>query len=322
MQQNLRTAVKVDPFTAKIWRKDRILLLGSCFVDNLAPFFKSFYYQAEVNPLGVVFHPGVLRKIIQMEPTEFQPFTFEDGGVWKNYLLGAPFFARTEAELQNAIARAKQDTQSQLAVAEHTIITLGTAFYYVHEHKGLVGKCHKQHPHFFTKSLSNAQEITIELEWLLKLIWAINPSVRIMFTISPVRHTRDGLSENFVSKSALRIGLFQLMQQFPQVQYFPAYELMMDELRDYRFYGEDLVHPSKEAVRHIWDRFSSLLFPEKEVKTNFDLDKFKSSISHKPLADFGIEFEKWKSNTEKQRQDLEEVLRMELARPDFFLTKW
>ena len=258
--------------------------------------------------MGVVFHPLVIRQLLQMTEPEFLSHSFEKDGVWQNYWLGHPFHGRHQEELNHQIRQAHVQLQESLQKSSWLVMTWGTAFWYDHQTLGMVGKCHKQPQSGFTKKRSNPAELVALWKEEILRLREQNPTLKILLTLSPVRHTRDGLEENAVSKSALRVAIQQLQEELPEVYYFPAYEMMLDELRDYRFYDRDLIHPNAEAVSHIWNRFSALWLDPEEVKQNELIREVLQLENHRPLISYGKEFDTWQAVLEKKKAGLKSVL--------------
>lgn len=305
------TPVVVSGSDLRIKRNETMLWMGSCFVESMATFLQQFRYKAEINPLGVVFHPLVLEKLLGLSTEDFRPFHFEKSGVWLNYLLGNPFVAQSPEQLDELIAEAAAKTRTALASADWLVMTWGTAYWYSHTALGMVGKCHKQPNLLFEKKRSSPEEISAV--WIRKTeqLRAINPGLKVLITLSPVRHTRDGLPENALSKACLRLAIEQVVLATNQVCYFPAFEMVMDELRDYRFFEPDLVHPNKEAISYLWKRFSDQFLEPGQVKTNqamLDLHQLKN---HRPVASFGNEFQAWKSAIARKTTEVEAQLARE-----------
>jgi hypothetical protein len=297
----------------RIKRKDQMLWLGSCFVDSLQPFLHQHQYQARVNPFGTVFHPIVLGRLLELNPEEFDRFTFEKDGVWLNYRVGQPLIADSEAGLNAKFEAISRGIKNRLTTSKWLVMTWGTAFFYEHKELGMIGKCHKQPGEIFTKKMSSPDEIS--RFWIEKIqsLRKENSGLKILLTLSPVRHTRDGLEENSISKASLRLAIEQVRQELPEVYYFPSYEIMMDELRDYRFFGPDLIHPNPEAVQYIWERFSAQFLVPEEVRVNQLIRDLHQLENHKPFAEFGEEYLRWKKAIEIKKADLERQLASESA---------
>jgi hypothetical protein len=308
------TQVKISPAETRILRKDPMVWLGSCFVESFAPFLSDYRYKAETNPFGVVFHPLVLEKLIAAGVEDFKPYNFEKEGVWLNYLLGTPFAAQSQEELEEKIATVVLATQEKLKGASWLVMTWGTAFWYEHTELGRVGKCHKQPGQLFAKKRSSPEEIAEVWTRRIHKMREQNPELRILLTLSPVRHTRDGLEENALSKATLRLAIAKVQESLPGVYYFPSFEIVVDELRDYRFFKSDLVHPSEEAVEYIWEKFSTAWFDPEEVITNQKIRELRQLESHRPLVPYGGEFERWKYSLDQKREEVGSRLRAESVR--------
>jgi hypothetical protein len=306
------TRVNALPSQSYILRKESMLWMGSCFVESMSEYLKRFQYQALVNPYGVVFHPLVLQRLLDFGLAELSQTNFEKDGVWQNFMLGAPFVGKIENELNRKIGIAYAQIQEKVKSIDWLVMTWGTAFWYEHEEYGMVGKCHKFPQTRFKKRLSNVDEIVKNWSIKIKKLRSLNKELKIILTVSPVRHTRDTLEGNSVSKSTLRLAIQQLTEQFDFVHYFPAYEIVIDELRDYRFFEKDLIHPNKEAVGYIWEQFSKQFLDANEQKTNFQIQSIELEESHKSNVNYGIDFEKFKYALESKRKFISEKLQVEL----------
>jgi hypothetical protein len=292
-------------------RVETSLWLGSCFAEVLGQRALDSGYQARVNPMGVVFHPNVLARLLSISMDELESTCFQKEGVWLNYWLGTPFAASDKGTLLHQIQTAHKTLEAALAESSWLVITWGTALYYNHKDWGLVGKCHKLPGNQFDRFRSSPDELVSVWKIALERLWKTNPDLNIILTVSPVRHTREGLVENNRSKSSLLLAAGSLAESHEKVHYFPSYEMVMDELRDYRFFGADLIHPNEQAQDHIWKVFSDMAFPGSEQETNQRLRKFKQLKSHRPFVDFGPEFMAWQSAISKEKAILTEQIRKE-----------
>jgi len=308
-----RTIVLLKESGTKICRKDKMLWIGSCFVESLAPYLLKYQYKATLNPFGVVFHPLVLLRLLELEPAEFHKQSFEKDGVWHNYWLGNPFHGRTREELNSLITKTVQKTLAALNKTSWLVLTWGTAFWYEHNELGLVGKCHKQPQSNFQKRRSEPDEISLAWIEKIKQLRQSNPDLKILLTLSPVRHTRDGLEGNALSKSTLRLAIQKVVDSLPGVYYFPSFEIVMDELRDYRFFESDLIHPNTEAIQYIWERFSTHFFPAPEIKTNQTIQAIGQLESHRNLVPYGKEYENRMAEQKKRRTELDALIHSELT---------
>lgn len=280
-----------------------MLWMGSCFVQSMESFLSRFRFSALVNPFGVVFHPVVMARLLEMNSGEILEKSFEYQSVWKNYWLASTFSGSLQS-ITDAITRATEVRDLQLKKSSWLVLTLGTAFWYDHYQLGMVGKCHKQHSNLFAKKRSTVSEINQSLRLVIENLRLSNPDLKVILTVSPVRHTRDGLEQNSVSKSTLRLACSELCKELNQIYYFPAFEIVVDELRDYRFFGPDLVHPSEEAVAYIWSRFEDQFFSSDTRETNRRIQGYFDLSSHKPLVEFGLEYERWQQNLNQLSQQI------------------
>lgn len=281
------------------------LWMGSCFTENLSPWLASLGYPVCSNPFGVVYHPLVMEKLLFATEAEFIPYHFCREGVWQNFLLGMPFACQSEHELNEMIAKAAESCRKALENSSWLLLTFGTAFLYEHKTLGPVGKCHKQPSEHFTKRLSTVEEISTLWKSAIEKLRNIRPGLRILLSLSPVRHSRDGMEENTLSKAVLRLAIEEIRSSTPSVYYFPAFELMNDELRDYRFYAADLLHPSAEAVDFLRKQFE-LRFLRAEDEA---IRKLSSEIirmrQHRPFAAWSEEADRWQEGLKNREEQLE-----------------
>ena len=238
----LYTSVDIVPAVRQIGYGDKILLLGSCFADNIGAKFAEHYFQATINPFGTLYNPAsIAAAITNVGNSQL----VEHNGLWHSMMHHGAFSDKDKEQL---IARCEQSRallQRALMEASTVVVTFGTAWVYEMEGQ-VVANCHKLPANRFTRRCLTVNEI-VEM-W--QPIVASMPDKHWIFTVSPIRHVKDGLHANQISKAILLQAVDQLGQS-----YFPSYEIMMDELRDYRFYAEDMVHPSAVAVEYIWQRF-------------------------------------------------------------------
>ncbi len=296
-----RTPVALRPCPEPIGRKEHSLWLGSCFTENLGPWLSSLGYPVLANPFGVIFHPLIMGKLLFSVLSEIQSYNFCKEGVWLNFLLGSHFAAPSEEMLNEQIHQASSACRQQLESADWLVLTFGTGFLYRHETLGTVGKCHKLPAREFEKSLSSIEEIASSWKsWILQLR-ENNPSLRILLSLSPVRHSRDGLEENALSKSILRLAIEEIRTSLPSAYYFPAWEIMNDELRDYRFYEKDLVHPSEDAVDYLRQQFEQRFLRAEDEKARRLAEEIQMMEKHRPMASWSPEAERWKAKLEEKK---------------------
>mgnify|MGYP003417261012 CR=1 FL=1 len=252
----LYTSVDIAPSPKKIAYNDKILLLGSCFADNIGTKFGEYYFQTTVNPYGTLYNPASIAKAISGIGNGVSDIGFvEHNGLWHSLSHHGSFSRADKEDLVRACEQSKVQLREALQQASIMIITFGTAWVYEYEDK-VVANCHKLPANRFVRRRMTVDEI-VEI-W--QPILAAMPDKHWIFTVSPIRHVKDGLHENQISKAILlqavdRLTAKQLDSPIGGLSYFPSYEIMLDELRDYRFYAEDMVHPSDVAVDYIWQRF-------------------------------------------------------------------
>ena len=252
----LYTSVDIAPSPKKIAYNDKILLLGSCFADNIGTKFGEYYFQTTVNPYGTLYNPASIAKAISGIGNGVSDIGIvEHNGLWHSLSHHGSFSRADKEDLVRACEQSRVQLREALQQASIMIITFGTAWVYEYEDK-VVANCHKLPANRFVRRRMTVDEI-VEI-W--QPILAAMPDKHWIFTVSPIRHVKDGLHENQISKAILlqavdRLTAKQLDSPIGGLSYFPSYEIMLDELRDYRFYAEDMVHPSQVAVDYIWQRF-------------------------------------------------------------------
>lgn len=269
-----------------------IVLLGSCFVENIGDKLSYFKFKNLQNPFGIIFNPVSLAKIIERN-------------VQQNYYTEADVFFHNEqwhcfevhSELSNSNKEAFlkslnasiDSTHQQLNNSTHVLITLGTAWVYRFlETRSIVANCHKLPQKQFSKELVSVDVIIQSLETIIRLIRSVNSKITIIFTVSPVRHIKDGFIENTQSKAHLITAIHQIINhqssiENGQLAYFPSYEIMMDELRDYRFYAEDMLHPNQTAIHYIWGKFQHVWMSTEAFKLMNTIDTIQKGLLHKPF---------------------------------------
>ncbi|HEV7348662.1 GSCFA domain-containing protein [Telluribacter sp.] len=257
----LRTEVNVPPSPWKLSHQSSILTLGSCFAEVLGTQLLSYKFRVLSNPFGTVFNPVSVVKLLRMSLREELPlmghFLLNNDGVYLHHDFHSSLWATDSQSLDVLLRTRMGEVKKFLLRADTLVLTLGTAYVYKSiRTEEYVSNCHKVPSSQFRKELLSINEITQELESLLQLLKSHNPALRVVLTVSPVRHTRDTLPLNQVSKSILRVACHTLSEAHEQVTYFPSYEIMIDDLRDYRFYEPDLIHPNEVAQDHIFRTFA------------------------------------------------------------------
>lgn len=290
----LSTKIPIPKSNRPIDYHSRILSFGSCFADEVGKKFDYYKLNHLTNPFGILFHPLAIEKVIDFALSEKQ-FTQDDVFLlderWHCFDVHSAMSHPHKEEMLTNLNDTLKTTHQSILEATHFIITLGTAWAYKHiESTQIVANCHKVPQKAFEKKLLSIEEIATSIENLVLKVKAANPIINFIFTISPVRHLKDGFAENQLSKAHLISALHQVLENKnspPQRgragDYFPSYEILMDELRDYRFYTEDMIHPNQLAIDYIWERFSETYFTKVTFATMKEVDAIQKGLAHKPF---------------------------------------
>ncbi|MBR9855432.1 MAG: GSCFA domain-containing protein, partial [Algicola sp.] len=278
-------------------------LLGSCFVENIGAKLEYFQFQQLQNPFGILFHPLAIENLVQraVQDIPYHPDEiFEQDGIWRCFDAHSDLRSNDADTLLDHLNQRLQETKTELENTTHVIITLGTAWVYEHRSLGkTVANCHKVSQKEFEKRLLAPEKIQSSLARLVDLVQQVNPKVNIIFTVSPVRHLKDGFVENQQSKAHLITALHSVLSSRAQprdVSYFPAYEIMMDELRDYRFYGKDLAHPNALAVEYIWEKFKATWISPNCYPVMEEVDGVQKGLQHRPFNPDSEAHQKFKTS--------------------------
>ncbi len=269
----------------KITHQDGLLLIGSCFSEHIASRLGDLKFKVQANPFGIVFNPksmaNALNRIIHKKYFS-ENEVFEKEGAW--YLLEAHSSVSSEKkeDLLNELNRLIDIWNQQLHTTSYLMLTVGSAFSYYHKvQEKVVANCHKLPQSEFDKLLLENHEIIVDFQEMINDLKAINPKIKIVFTVSPVKHLRDGVVENNLSKAILIQSVHQLVKQNTDCSYFPAYELVNDDLRDYRFYESDLAHPNTQAINYVWKKFSEVFFNDKTMEINERVLQIHQAYHHR-----------------------------------------
>jgi hypothetical protein len=281
------TPVHIPPAAIPLKWSHAGLTMGSCFADAIGDRMRAHKWPVLCNPFGTLYNPisiaKVLTSALNSTPLDDSGYLTREG-IFYHFDLHSEFAATHLEDLQQKAKNALLTTAQHLEKAHWIIITLGTAWVYQHiDSQLIVANCHKVPTNHFQKQLLSQKQVLDHLEPLFQKLLLLRPGVQIILTVSPVRHVKDTLPLNAVSKSVLRLACHSLQEQFPQVHYFPAYELMMDELRDYRFYKTDRIHPTEEAEDLIWERFGKTWWEEDTLHHVQNWAKINKSLAHKPF---------------------------------------
>lgn len=284
----LYTSISIPkaPFTFS--HREQTLLLGSCFAENIGKKLEETKFRIDINPFGTLYNPASIAQAIRilLHPARFSgKDLFRYAGMYHSFLHHSRFSATSEEECLEGINERLFRSASTIREARRLVITFGTAWVYRQKTGGaIVANCHKLPEKTFDRQMLTVEDIVGDWRPLLLSLWEQNPDIKVMFTVSPIRHWKDGAHGNQLSKATLLLAIEQLQKEFPEhTAYFPAYEIMMDELRDYRFYADDMLHPSAQAIEYIWQRFWDNLFTSEAQSIIKEWKELQKAINHKPF---------------------------------------
>lgn len=285
----LRTKVIIEPSEDKITYDDRVMLIGSCFASSIGSRMEMGRMPVMINPAGAVYNPVSVCNTIETI-TSGKEFTQDDlsfhEGTWFSFYHYTDFSSDDPLKVLDKINRRSKEAFTFLKNAGFLFITLGTArVYRLKKTGGIVSNCHKIPSVQFETELLSLRDIVNLWERQLEILNRLFPRLKVVFTISPVRHWKDGAHGNQVSKSILLLSVEELLNHSSSPSYFPAYELVMDDLRDYRFYNDDMLHPSDTAINYIWEAFSGCYFESKTIKTYNEVVKITKACNHRFNSD-------------------------------------
>lgn len=282
-----RTNVPVQISDLQITHADKLMVLGSCFAENIGVQLKESGFQVALNPFGVLYNPASVGMALQrlwMNQSFRDEELVEYEGLYHSFSHHGSFSGSDREQTLDRINASFNQAALDLRDVNCLIITFGTAWVYtLPSTDQIVANCHKLPEDRFLRRRLTGDEIEYFYTELLEVLFEAKPDLKIIFTVSPIRHLKDGIHENTLSKSTLHLAIEGLCESFDQVYYFPAYELMMDDLRDYRFYADDMLHPSQVAQRYIWEHFSDTCFPKTTKEVVRQVQQVRKAMKHKPF---------------------------------------
>ncbi len=282
-----QTKVQIAQTDINITYKDHIMSLGSCFAENIGLKMQKNFFNTEINPFGVLYNPISIQNSIQLL-LENKPFTEHDifmhNSLWQSFSHSSLFSDITPGKCLANINNRFEKAVSFLNETNFLLITFGTAWVYEEKKNGrVVSNCHKLPTNEFIRRRLTIEEIVCEYKIRIQKLQSQFPNLHILFSVSPIRHWKDGAHENNISKGILLLAIEELSTLFQKVHYFPAYEIQLDELRDYRFYASDMQHPSEVAIDYIWNRFSETYFSDLTRQTIKKLEQYNNDLLHRPI---------------------------------------
>ncbi|WNH11235.1 GSCFA domain-containing protein [Thalassobellus suaedae] len=281
---NLQTKIPLEKQSNNlIDYNSNMLLLGSCFVENIGEKLDYFKIQNTQNPFGVLFHPKAIETLIE-KAIKRERYSEDDlffyNEQWHCFDAHSKLSHASKDNLLNGLNFILEATDKQIQKSSHIVITLGTSWVYRNsENNSIVANCHKVPQKQFKKELLSVDELSESLKNILSLIRSVNYNASVIFTVSPIRHLKDGFVENTQSKAHLVTAIHRVVNN--RSFYFPSYEIMMDELRDYRFYSEDMIHPNQTAINYIWEKVKDVWVSTDTLQTMEDVDAIQKGLQHK-----------------------------------------
>jgi len=300
---SLITKIHIPEFPSKIDHSKSMMFIGSCFSENIGQKLIDLKFKVDMNPFGILYNPesiSISLKMLLDKQVFYSHDLFQDQGMWKSFFHHSRFSDSNPDVALKKINSRIESSHNFLKTADFLMITFGTSWIYELINSGqIVSNCHKVPADHFDRYRLKVHEITEAYGNLLEELWAFNPSLKVIFTVSPIRHLKDGAVENQLSKSTLLLAIDRLISKFSDrgCFYFPAYELMMDELRDYRFYAEDMIHLSPVAIEYIFDRFTKSMFSVESMDITKELMKVRKAMEHRPVNPETSEYKKFLENS-------------------------
>lgn len=308
---DFRTKVSLPKVDWEITPAHRITMIGSCFADHIGSCLEQAKFDIHVNPFGVLYNPRSIaimcRAMVQENPFSDDCF-FESGGLGHSWLNDSSFSRDSISACRLHIEQVCREEGKRLLHLDELFITLGTPRYYELADTGMVvGNCHKQPAKRFVEKQMEVDEVTEVLEEALLVLWSVRPSLRVIFTVSPYRYAKYGFHGNQVGKAVLLLAIERLCVKYVNsCSYFPAYEILLDELRDYRFYAEDMLHPSSSAVSYIWECFGDTYFTADTHAFLKEWDSVCRALSHRALHPETAEYQHFLHKTMLKLDQLKE----------------
>ncbi len=302
-----RTEYEAHPCATLLNPEQSVVLIGSCFTDYIGERMRSCRWKAYPNPCGTLYNPSSIGNILSIASTWDGIFDIIDDSLaqrdrlWVSWLSDSGCSTYSKSDTKERVFDRLSSLHKKLKEAKCLIVTLGTAWIYELNERPeyIVSNCHKFPSDTFLRRRLSISEIVSEWKNVLHKLSEYNPDLRIIFTVSPVRHLKDGFEGNCSSKAILHLACEEICQEYANADYFPAFEIMNDDLRDYRFYGTDLVHPSDEAVDYIWQKFQDRYLSESSRALLAQGEKVTKRLQHRPIIYGSSEMAKYAASLQK-----------------------
>jgi len=292
-----RTEIEIAEAAKPIGYDSKLLFIGSCFAENLGSFFKASRFNCLINPFGVLYNPLSLGQALELM-MDNREFTKADlhfhNDMWHSFYHHSRFSHVNADECLSKMNADLKEGREFLEQTDYLFITLGTAWVYeLIENQQIVANCHKYPTRHFNRFLTNPDELIERYKDLLVKLRVFNPGLQVIFTISPVRHWKDGAHGNQISKAVLLLATEKISELFDGVDYFPAYELLLDDLRDYRFYDVDMLHPGSLAIEYIREKFIAAWMNDEARRYLKDFDAIIKAKNHRPFNPASLAHQKF-----------------------------
>lgn len=306
---NFRTEVKIRESKDKFNYNSKAIMLGSCFTENIGEQLSKYKFDVNINPFGVLYNPisvGNSLKILIENKEFFEEDLNFANDMWFSFSHHGRFSSADVNDCLHSINTEIKKSSLDLANSDVLYITFGTSWVFELIDSGvIVSNCHKLPAKEFNRYRLDVDEIVKFYKELIVSLSIYNPSLKIVFTVSPIRHWKDGAHGNQLSKATLLLAVEQLVELFEQASYFPSYEIVMDELRDYRFYGEDMLHMNSTSVNYIWSRFMDTYMENEALAVMKQVEKIVSAASHRPFNPDTLNHQQFITNTLNDIANLE-----------------
>lgn len=307
---NLITSVEINNYTSKIDYSKKLIFIGSCFTENIGNKFKELFFSTIINPFGIIYNPGSVKEtldLILQKRVFVEDNLFYFNEQWHSFAHHGIFSGTDKDKVLKEMNDNLINAHRFLKEADFLFLTFGTAWVFELAKSGnVVSNCHKLPSDEFNRRLMSVSEIIEMYDLLFNHLKIFNPKLKVFLTISPVRHLKDGAHGNQVSKSTLMLAVDELVGKFENVEYFPAYEIVLDELRDYRFYAKNLTHLSSLAVDYIWNKIEIALFDDKTISDLKEVKKLRKSLNHKIVDEQSNQAKVFKEKIKKQINQLKQ----------------
>ena len=303
----LHTKLDIKPLSQTIAYGDGLVFMGSCFADEVGGLCRGLGFDALVNPFGVLYNPASIAQSLE-RLDDGQPFGPEEvvevgEGQYCTFSHNTAFWNVSEAALLKQVNQSLDEAHAHFMRSKWVVVSLGTSWVFRNKERGqVVANCHKLPANRFERQFLSVEQ---SFQYLSAIVQQ-HPEKQFVITVSPLRHLKDGLHENQLSKAALLLAVDEVCKTFDNAHYFPAYEILLDELRDYRFYKEDMVHPTDQAVRYIWERFADFAVDPKERPAMQAAAELKQMLQHKPLFPESEAYKKFELQKEKKINELKD----------------